>query len=1124
MRVRKTDRVRIACTLLLSVLSLLTLQTPVPVHAEEEAASIPDYTIRSAEDWEEFARLAHSDIWSMGRRVILETDLTLTGQETPCILYFAGTLEGRGHTINGVTIRTGGSHSALFEELSQDGTIRDLKVIGAVLPEERGISVGGIVGINHGNIENCSFRGSVSAHDHIGGIAGINAEGGSIKKCVTEGIVEGDTTIGGIVGENAGMVSDCANAAQVNTVYTDVPFSTDEITITIDEILKTGRVTTPNNVMQKSDIGGIAGYNTGEILSCTNREKVGYEHVGFNIGGIAGRSIGRIRTSRNEGEILGRRNVGGIVGQQQPDLEISFTGGKLKEIDKALDTLGSTIDSTLSQTEGYTDDTSRRLLQISGLIDNAKGDVKTLTDDATYRADEAAARANAATSAMQSSLSDFSEASRRIADYADRVSGAGGRFSDALGAYLDKVQLSEEDRKEVDKERKRLIKAMDGLSEIEEELKEALESGASIDASTVREKLSDVAGYTSDMTESLVKIESILKKYAEAGEDHKEVDETADALGDQLTKTPDVDPLIADALQRIANTDLTVHGVSDTAKTAGNDLYSTIDQIVALSDSLNVSLKDATSGTMGNLKSINDQMANIEDLMQEALEEQLNRSLDPADYTSDISEEKLTEAVRGRATGCVNAGQVEADGDVGGIAGLMGVDMEFDPEREVSTLSNRTTNAQMLETDIIDGCTNDGTVICRGNYTGGIVGRMQLGLVYRCQSLGWIDAGGEYAGGIAGFSGATIRSCLVKTGVRASGYAGGVAGEGSVLADNRAMVFFRDVKQHVGAIAGFDQNVSSDTLSGNLYCGGDIHAIGDVDYEGLAEAADYDTILQDDRGVFHSLRLTFLSEDEVVEVRSLRHGESLAEADVPAVPQKDGFVGTWTRTDFADITTEDRIEAEYTRVVTLIAGDLTREDGKKAILADGLFAPGDGITITDHRQEDGEEILVIRLPEDWTETGSRIHRFRYLPDPAMRDPVIHVMTERGPVKPKTETVGQYLVFEASGREISLVIRDDPSFLHRLEAYAVWIGLGAVLILAVVVLLILIINRRFPKPKKHKKHADAVRATDEAGETGKSIEDGETDENAGSGDVRERSAADPEGIEEKDRDPGSSGEG
>ena len=63
-----------------------------------------------------------------------------------------------------------------------------------------------------------------------------------------------------------------------------------------------------------TDTGGVAGYSEGKIYYCINSGKVGYQHVGYNTGGIVGRlHQGYLQNCTNTGHILGRKDVGGIV-------------------------------------------------------------------------------------------------------------------------------------------------------------------------------------------------------------------------------------------------------------------------------------------------------------------------------------------------------------------------------------------------------------------------------------------------------------------------------------------------------------------------------------------------------------------------------------------------------------------------------------------------------------------------------------------------------------------------------------------------------------------------------------------------------------------------------------------
>ncbi len=66
------------------------------------------------------------------------------------------------------------------------------------------------------------------------------------------------------------------------------------------------------------------------LQSCKNTGPVGYEHVGYNVGGIAGRQSGYLNGCTNQGVILGRKDVGGIAGQLEPEIFLRYGEDLLK--------------------------------------------------------------------------------------------------------------------------------------------------------------------------------------------------------------------------------------------------------------------------------------------------------------------------------------------------------------------------------------------------------------------------------------------------------------------------------------------------------------------------------------------------------------------------------------------------------------------------------------------------------------------------------------------------------------------------------------------------------------------------------------------------------------------------
>lgn len=269
------------------------------------------------------------------------------------------------------------SRSALFGISGPEAIIRNVKVEGNISPSGEQSCIGGIVGENMGTVDNCSFSGLISGSKQVGGIAGINAAGGVISECKAAGIVRGKQLTGGISGENTGSIIRSENTAAVNTTVTEEDITTAELAeldSTIYDLLK--KRDGNYEISVTSDTGGITGYSVGVIQSCENSGAVGYRHVGYNVGGIAGRQSGYISNCRNTGKILGRKDVGGIVGQMVPDITVQHSADGLGELQNELKQLQTMIDNALQDTESAANAVSDNLNVISEYAKSA-GDMTT---------------------------------------------------------------------------------------------------------------------------------------------------------------------------------------------------------------------------------------------------------------------------------------------------------------------------------------------------------------------------------------------------------------------------------------------------------------------------------------------------------------------------------------------------------------------------------------------------------------------------------------------------------------------------------------------------------------------------------------------------------------------------
>jgi hypothetical protein len=326
--------------------------------AEEQTASEDAETvieIRSLSDFLEFAENCRNDAYSLGITVELCTNLNLSeAEDFDGVPYFDGTFEGNGYTVSDVTIERDGSEYGFFRYVGRSGQIQNLRVSGNVTMTGSQENIGGIAGVNYGIISNCTFSGSVAGETSVGAIAGCNKASGTIDGCVGKAAVAATDNTGGIAGTNEGVINDCRNEGSVNVEDTDMTLDFDGVDLGSLNILQ--------NVVNRNNMGGIAGYSSGVISSCENKGTIGYPHTNYNVGGIVGDQNGKVIDCTNSGEVYGRKDVGGIVGQAEPYVETEYlddrineTRDELDQLNRTLSGISTTVSNTSAQVKEYTD-------------------------------------------------------------------------------------------------------------------------------------------------------------------------------------------------------------------------------------------------------------------------------------------------------------------------------------------------------------------------------------------------------------------------------------------------------------------------------------------------------------------------------------------------------------------------------------------------------------------------------------------------------------------------------------------------------------------------------------------------------------------------------------------------
>ena len=362
-------RIHNRLAILLIFALLLSLAAPV-------GAAGSRITIRTPEDLVELSRRCSLDSWSRGKTVVLSADLDLSDVEFSSIPTFGGTFDGQGYTISGLTITGSGNVRGLFRYLQSGGVVQNVSLEVTIEPTDLQDSLGGLVGNNRGSVRNCTVTGSIQGETNIGGIIGVNESSGKIINSTFSGSVTGEHYVGGIAGQNLGSILQCVNQGKINTVAVEGEADLED--------LDSRPLNSTENLPACTDIGGITGFSTGVLQSCKNTGPVGYEHVGYNVGGIAGRQSGYLNGCTNQGVILGRKDVGGIAGQLEPEIFLRYGEDLLNQLWSELGPLGDQVDHLLSDLNSTNTSTTAQLQTLSshaGTAQDAAGELMDAAKD-----------------------------------------------------------------------------------------------------------------------------------------------------------------------------------------------------------------------------------------------------------------------------------------------------------------------------------------------------------------------------------------------------------------------------------------------------------------------------------------------------------------------------------------------------------------------------------------------------------------------------------------------------------------------------------------------------------------------------------------------------------------------
>lgn len=1032
-----------------AVLAFLgTLTLPIAV----TAADTDTFTIATVQDFANFARGCTRDVWSQDLTVELIADLDLSGTNAAPVPIFQGTFHGNGHTISGLSFQEKGSKVGLFRTLTECAVVEDLNVEGTLEPQGSASQVGLLAGENHGTVRRCSVQGSVIGQEDVGGLVGQNGENGRLTGCSSSATVTGVNNVGGLVGQNLGIVEECSNRGEMNT-------QPDQETPT--------------------SVGGIAGLSRGTIRNCTNSGAVGYQHVGYNMGGIVGLQSGEVSGCVNTAAIKGRKDVGGIVGQFEPNTSLTYGQSPTQQLTESLADL-------FSQLERFTN-------QINGMVTSGVDDVQAIHDslsaiqERTYAVgtegrEDFRAMSDSLyqhTSAISGSLDELGEDLEWFTDEAedqiqealdqskdlltglgDLADGADSGLGQAIHALENTVFNVRTQLQIIRTHRQAMERELDTWKQYVSDVARLIADGAFEQALQLPVPSTDLVGHWEASAQALEEIARLALQLPSqwsdiydrtshhVGQAEEDIDRAIDRLYDALTALnraggnfsdlaqQDIEAVgkeadrIRDLLKEYTDT------LGDQAQAAVDDIDRELTAIQDRVDSMTQSVQEDNQALHATSQDILDQMEAVRQAISGLGEEP---ELTVTDLTDELEEGP------GLIKGCRASGTVEGDSNVGGIVGTVASELGDDPEATFD-LGDLKLMSDVYATlrAVVRDCRFDGAVTAKNDSGGGVAGRCEAGAILDCVARGTVETGGDYCGGIAGRTRGRVERCAALVDLKGQSWLGGVAGLGQDMTDCRTMVRANSSGEYLGAIAGQAEG----ELNGNRYLMEDLAGLDGVDYAQSAQGMEFEAFSQleyipED---FLTFSYRFEVNGQTVAEIPFTYGGDLDMSQVPEAPQQDGQYGQWPRFPTQNLRRSLILQVQFTMPTSTLAD----EEGVAQLLVEGNFSPEAVLTVEQGElPKQGVKGYTARSVWNYSVTGSQSDTLTVrLRAEGVKKPAVAVYRDGSWERVDSVLDGSYLVFSGPVQGTILLLEAETPIVV-IAALAIG-GIGAVCLLLSVI--------------------------------------------------------------------------
>lgn len=910
---------------------------------------------------------------------------------------------------------------------------------------------GGIAGYSTGTIFSCENSGSIG-YPHvgynIGGIAGRSS--GLIINCSNYGQLNGRKDIGGIAGQMEPYLVVNINPDNMDELKDELEKLTNLIDTAINE-------TNDDSLAINSTVESASGYLQSATDSADNIQQklTDYgDHVTSEID----------RTSAVISDAIERLDkITGLI----PDATNSLSTGS--------DRLSEAFDG-LSGTQKYTDDSVDKLKKLSDSIKEASekandastkiGDgLKKVADSLNSSASDGSTGATAGFELIKAGLNELSDATQGIADavhaISDILSGGGDippDISNELSDLADSISKASD--------------AMGTISSGAEIIADSVDIDSDtiynglIDASDGIKALGEAINGTDESTEN---INTILDNTADTG---KDVNSSFGLFSDAFTAFTNTTDIFTDISNQTSELfdflneveTVEIGTPDDSIKDDTENLFSSLTSFIDAMNTLNVQASNAGVTLSDNLVKINDQTYVVSDIITDMLDID-----DEEDYIKDTSDVDTDKIKNGKVYKCTNYGTISGDLNIGGIAGQMAIEYDFDPEDDISGKTDSPLNQKLETKAAAIKNTNYGEVIAKKNCAGGIAGQMSLGVVKNCSAFGKVTSeSGDYVGGISGKSSAKIISCYAKALLSGRNYIGGIAGSADTVMNCYSLIDITNSQSYFGAISG----TADGEFEGNYFVSDELSGLNGASYKGAAEPIPYQQLISIPNipEEFRTFTLKFIADDNVVDKIEFSYGDTIDESELPAIPAKDDCYAKWNYDSLEDLHIDKEIEAEYFTVIKNVRSNDCRDGGKPIWLAEGIFTEDDTLPVqqNEYVNQTPPTIFLMdktELCESWMLTvpndNSETHNLRYLVNAeSKRDPEIYVKSSSGEwKKAETRHIGSYLCFEASG--------NSPEILAVYKTLNIFLIAVTAVVIIIIVLVIIFSARAVRKKKKAK---------------------------------------------------------